>query len=52
MEKPPAVYWSLLQGDRLAMLSFDDRSAAVRCPGGRDVTLAPYAIGLEAAGLR
>jgi hypothetical protein len=47
IEKPSTVFSSLLENRRLALLNFNDEPATVRLPGGRELTLSPYAIVLE-----
>lgn len=42
MEKPSAVYWSVLENGGLALLNFDGRPASVRLQDGRTVTIGPY----------
>jgi hypothetical protein len=47
MEKPPTVYWSVLDNGRLAMLNFAGRPATVRLAGGKTVTIPPYEPAME-----
>lgn len=47
IEKPEFVYWSVLEGGRLALLNFDDAEAQIQLGRGRTVRLAPYTIALE-----
>ncbi len=47
LEKPEFVYWSVLEGGRLALLNFDDEEAALRLPSGRQRRLKPYSIAIE-----
>ena len=47
MEKPSAVFWSLLENDRLVLLNFSDRPANVRLSSSKQISMAPYAIVME-----
>jgi hypothetical protein len=44
MEKPQEVYWSVLEGGKLALLNFTDHEAQVRLPGGKTLSVQPYGI--------
>ena len=44
IEKPQDVYWSILEGGKLAVLNFTNHSAIVRCPGGATLRVQPYEI--------
>jgi hypothetical protein len=44
IEKPKNVYWSVLEGGKLALLNFTDHPALVRLPGGKTITVPPYGI--------
>ncbi|MCS7316357.1 MAG: beta-galactosidase [Bryobacterales bacterium] len=47
MEKPPWVYWSVLENGMLALLNFGEDAATVRLASGRMLRLPPYAFRLE-----
>lgn len=47
MEKPPGVFWSVLEGGRVALLNFSDRAATVRLVDGRTIVLPAYEMALE-----
>jgi len=47
MEKPPTVYWSVLENGRLALLNFAGRPATVRLAGGKAVTIPAYEPAME-----
>ncbi len=42
MQKPAAVYWSVLENGKLALLNFSSHPATVRLAQGRNVTIEPY----------
>jgi hypothetical protein len=44
IEKPQEVYWSVLEGGKLALLNFTDHEASVRFPGGNILHVQPYGI--------
>ncbi|MBI3680012.1 MAG: beta-galactosidase [Acidobacteria bacterium] len=44
--KPAGVYWSVLEGGRIALLNFSDEEAGVRFEG-KALRLAPYAVVVE-----
>jgi hypothetical protein len=44
IDKPRNVYWSVLEGGKLALLNFTDHEAQVRLPGGSTVVVPPYGI--------
>lgn len=44
IEKPRNVYWSVLEGGKLALLNFSNHQAVVRLPGGKTLVLQPYGI--------
>jgi hypothetical protein len=44
IDKPANVYWSVLEGGKLALLNFSDHEARVNLPGGRPVLMRPYSI--------
>jgi hypothetical protein len=44
MEKPQEMYWSVLEGGKLALLNFTDHEAQVRLPGGKTLDVQPYGI--------
>ena len=44
MEKPQEVYWSVLEGGKLALLNFTDREARVQLPGGKTLNVPAYGI--------
>ncbi len=44
IEKPKQVYWSVLEGGKLAVLNFTDHQALVRLPGGKTLVVRPYGI--------
>jgi len=47
MDKPPSVYWSVLESGALALLNFSDDPALVRLADGRSLELDPYTVRLE-----
>ncbi len=47
IEKPREVYWSVLEGGKLALLNFSDNEAHVRLSGSRVLDMPPYSIKLE-----
>lgn len=47
IEKPEFVYWSVLEGGRVALLNFDDEEAAVTLPPRRALRLEPYSVAIE-----
>jgi len=44
IDKPRNVYWSVLEGGKLALLNFTDHQALVRLPGGKTLSMQPYGI--------
>ena len=44
MEKPTEVYWSVLEGGKLALLNFTDHEAQVRLPSGKSLAVPAYGI--------
>jgi hypothetical protein len=44
MEKPPGVYWSVLESGETWLLNFSDDDAVAVLEGGRRMRLAPYTI--------
>ena len=44
MEKPTEVYWSVLEGGKLALLNFTEHEAQVRLPGGKTLSVPAYGI--------
>jgi len=44
IEKPKNVYWSVLEGGKLALLNFSDHEARLHIPGGSTLLLRPYSI--------
>ena len=44
MEKPPGVYWSVLENGETWLLNFSDGEAVAVLEGGRRMRLAPYTI--------
>ena len=49
MEKPQEMYWSVLEGGKLALLNFTDHEAQVRLPGGKTLAVQPYGIMITTA---
>ncbi len=47
IEKPKNVYWSVLEGGKLALLNFTDTGVHLHLVGGNTVFLAPYSIAIE-----
>jgi hypothetical protein len=47
MDKPAAVFWSVLANGKLALLNFGDRPAAVRLANGKTISIAPYEMAME-----
>jgi hypothetical protein len=47
MDKPPTVYWSVLQNGRIALLNFSSRPATVRLVNGQNISIAPYEMAME-----
>jgi hypothetical protein len=50
IDKPQEVYWSVLEGGKLAILNFTDHEAQVRLPGGNTLQVEPYGILMTTAG--
>ena len=46
IDKPRDVYWSVLEGGKLALLNFTDQKAQVHVGGARVLDLPPYTIAL------
>jgi len=44
IEKPQEMYWSVLEGGKLALLNFTNHVAQARLPGGRALAVQPYGI--------
>ena len=44
MQKPQDVYWSILEGGKLALLNFSSREARFRLPKGTTVSMEPYSM--------
>jgi hypothetical protein len=44
IDKPRNVYWSVLEGGKLALLNFTDYETRVPLPGGSTVVVPPYGI--------
>jgi hypothetical protein len=44
IEKPREVYWSVLDGGKLALLNFTDHEARIRLSGGKILVVQPYGI--------
>jgi hypothetical protein len=49
IDKPRDVYWSVLEGGKLALLNFTDHPALVRLPGGKTIPVQPYGIVMTTA---
>jgi hypothetical protein len=47
MEKPPLVFWSVLENGKLALLNFCDHPAALHLPNGKAIAIAPYEMAME-----
>ena len=47
MEKPPTVYWSVLENGKLVLLNFSTRAATVRLSGGKTLTIPAFEPELE-----
>ena len=47
MEKPPTVFWSVMENGKTALLNFSSRPATVRMANGGTVTIAPYEMAME-----
>jgi len=47
MEKPPAVFWSVLENGKTALLNFSSRPATIRLANGVTRTIPPYELALE-----
>jgi hypothetical protein len=44
IDKPRNVYWSVLEGGKLALLNFTDHEASIRLSGGKTLVVKPYGI--------
>jgi hypothetical protein len=44
IQKPNDVYWSVLEGGKLALLNFTDHEALVRLSGGKTLAVPPFGI--------
>jgi hypothetical protein len=49
IEKPQEVYWSVLEGGKLALLNFTNHPALVRFPAGGTLRLQPYEIVMKSS---
>jgi len=47
MEKPPTVFWSVLDNGKTALLNFSSRPATVHLASGKTLTIAPYEMAME-----
>lgn len=48
IEKPQGVYWSVLEGGKLAVLNFTGHAQTLRLPGGGILRLRPYGMAMTA----
>ena len=49
IEKPQEVYWSVLEGGKLAVLNFTGQQVKLRLPGGKPLDVQPYGIAITTA---
>jgi len=47
MEKPPTVFWSVLENQELALLNFGDHAARVRLASGKTLHIPPYEMAMQ-----
>jgi hypothetical protein len=47
MQKPPMVFWSVLENGRLALLNFSSHAARVVLKEGKEITIPPYEPAME-----
>jgi hypothetical protein len=47
MQKPPTVFWSVLENQQMAMLNFGEHPAKVRLANGKTLQIPPYEMAMR-----